>query len=358
MKSYLYAIGLVAILAACSTSNSETTSTKPQSRGQLYEVLVVMDSALWKHELGDSLRSVFAPIIPGLPQDEPYLDLRHVNPLGFNDLLKQSRNIIFLATLDQKSAMNRSILNNFSANSLQIIKEDTTRFMMVKKDDFAKGQTVLYLFGQNSEILMRHLAKNPKGLRDVVLKGEKERVFDALYNNKEQTGLQEELTNKFGGFVRIPNGYKVADNQSDFVWLRHPEKEVDRNIFMAVKPYTNEAAFHPDSIIAWREQITKKYIYGDPENKESYVTIQKVVPPVSQILNDVEVYTVETRGLWQTNTISMGGPFISHVLVDKQAGTMYYIEGFVYAPSKDKREYMVEMETILRTFKERVQTGA
>ena len=47
----------------------------------------------------------------------------------------------------------------------------------------------------------------------------------------------------------------------------------------------------------------------------------------------------------------MGGPFISYVLVDEELDRVYYLDGFVYSPSKDQREFIRELETILRTFR-------
>jgi hypothetical protein len=47
----------------------------------------------------------------------------------------------------------------------------------------------------------------------------------------------------------------------------------------------------------------------------------------------------------------MGGPYIGYALVDEKAGRLYYIEGFAYAPGKDKREIMRELDAILWTFR-------
>jgi hypothetical protein len=56
------------------------------------------------------------------------------------------------------------------------------------------------------------------------------------------------------------------------------------------------------------------------------------------------------RGLWKTNSLSMGGPFISYTVADTKQGMLYYVEGFVYAPSREQREIMREVETILNSF--------
>ena len=42
---------------------------------------------------------------------------------------------------------------------------------------------------------------------------------------------------------------------------------------------------------------------------------------------------------------------MSIAVVDESAGEFYYIEGFVYGPSRDQRELMRETETILYSFR-------
>jgi hypothetical protein len=47
----------------------------------------------------------------------------------------------------------------------------------------------------------------------------------------------------------------------------------------------------------------------------------------------------------------MGGPFISYSQVDTTKNIVVVAEGFVYAPKKEKRELIREMEAALMTFK-------
>ena len=62
-------------------------------------------------------------------------------------------------------------------------------------------------------------------------------------------------------------------------------------------------------------------------------------------------YAVQIRGMWKTNSLSMGGSFVGYVVVDEKLKRLYYIEGFLYAPGRNQREYLRELDVILRTFK-------
>jgi hypothetical protein len=62
-------------------------------------------------------------------------------------------------------------------------------------------------------------------------------------------------------------------------------------------------------------------------------------------------YLYEVRGLWEMENDMMGGPFISYSQVDTLKNLVVVAEGFVYAPKKEKRELIREMEAALMTFK-------
>jgi hypothetical protein len=57
----------------------------------------------------------------------------------------------------------------------------------------------------------------------------------------------------------------------------------------------------------------------------------------------------ETRGTWQMKNDFMSGPFINYVLFDKENERLLVLEGFCYAPSKDKRDLMFELEAMIKS---------
>src|SRR5690606_20467333 len=122
--------------------------------------------------------------------------------------------------------------------------------------------------------------------------------------------------------------------------------------------YESEYQFLPDSLIAWRNETAKNYLFEDPGNPVSYlVTEEQNARVLSQQVNFNGHFAMEIRGLWRTNTSTMGGPFIGYGIADEPQGLIYYIEGFAYAPGTDKREFMRELETILWSFKTSADLG-
>jgi hypothetical protein len=45
----------------------------------------------------------------------------------------------------------------------------------------------------------------------------------------------------------------------------------------------------------------------------------------------------------------MSGPFINYAIVDQPNHRILVIEGFCYAPSKQKRDLMFELEAIIKS---------
>jgi hypothetical protein len=55
--------------------------------------------------------------------------------------------------------------------------------------------------------------------------------------------------------------------------------------------------------------------------------------------------------MWEVKNDFMGGPFINYLVDDFKNDRVIVLEGFAFAPSISKREYMFELKTILRTLK-------
>ena len=104
-----------------------------------------------------------------------------------------------------------------------------------------------------------------------------------------------------------------------------------------------------NSITASRDTIGKKYIPGSKEGM--YMITEAAYSPhiISTKLNNLSAY--ETRGKWEVKNDFMAGPFINYTIVDKANNRLLVFEGFTYAPNAKKRDYMFELEAIIKTLK-------
>ncbi|MCB0496749.1 MAG: DUF4837 family protein [Cyclobacteriaceae bacterium] len=354
-------LGLFAFLALIGMFSCNIDSVNERllvnASGRPGELFVVMDSVQWKGELGQVIRNELISHIPGLSTDEPYFTVRYIEPTKFNSVLNKAKNIVFVATLDSKTKGGETVRGYITS---KYIKEHPDKFIISQSDLYAKGQSVLYLFGATEDELTNRIAENEGIVRNFFEKVEMDRLTNSLYASKELTGINNMLLKKHGFYMRIPNGFRIEEDKPSFVWLRSPgitDGSVDKSIFVSYKPYTNESEFGKKEILAWRDEITKEYIFEDPENLATYMETDTVHVPV--IYRAVKVngnFAREVRGIWRTHEIGgVGGPYISYVVLDADSETLFYLDGFVVAPGKPKRDALRELETILNTFKTKEQ---
>ncbi len=353
-NSALLFIILSFALISCDKKASENTGNNsgkalPTAQGNHGEILILMDSAQWEGRLGDTIRSILMSDIPGLPQPEPLFSGSYIDPVAFNASLKKAKNLLFVTTLDINTRDAQRLQGFFTPSSLNQIKEDTTQFMRTIKDEFARGQVLMYLFSRDEEVLINRLTENKQRIQEFWKQREEESIRSEVLR-RTQKKLEDQLETRYGFHIDIPQGYEIALMEDDFIWLRLLDSDVDRSIYVYKQNYQRQDIFEEDNLIALRNEIGKKYIYGSDE-ANSFMTTESLIPPTFTTLNFSNRYTVRMQGLWKLNNLSMGGPFISYTQVDEATNTLFYVEGFVYAPGRDKRDPMVEMTTVLKTFR-------
>lgn len=345
---------IIFVFIGCSSSGKRNPEYLPAATGKPGDILVVMDSNQWKDSLGIALRKILKAEIEGLPREEPMFNVIWVQPTRNLSLLAQLRNIMFVFTLDRNTTGTRILKEDFSAETLERIKSDTSFFSTIVEDEYARGQKVMYLYGDTEQALIHHLRENGKKITDFINTEERKRIQKQLLSGGATKGLTSMLREDYHFEMRFPVGYKIADKQRDFIWLRAIEPEVDKDIWVTWKSYESEYQLLPDSLIAWRDATAKKYLFGDPADPVSYVVTElevSFIPVVAKQVNFNDQFAMELRGLWRTNTKTMGGPFLSYGLVDESRNLVYYIEGFTFSPGKDQREIMRQLEAILWSFK-------
>jgi hypothetical protein len=325
----------------------------PRASGISGDMYVVMDSLQWKGELGKVVDSLFSADMEGLPRGEPIFNMRWIDPRRLNFVLKQRRNLIFAVTLDQRTEGAAVVRRLFTPASLEKIRTEDGLYLETSEDVFAEGQEVMFLFGKTNDELVANVRKNGRSLVDHFNVKERERLGESLLKVGQQKGVTDWLQKNFKADISIPYGYKLVQADSNFLWARQINPADDKDIFIARKNYTNIEQFSKDSLIRFRDEVCRKYLFEDPDMANSYLVTEMLpyVPVQTREINFNGHYAVEMRGLWRTNNKSMGGPFVGYAMADEKTGKFYYIEGFTFSPSKSQREIMRELETILMSFR-------
>ena len=342
-------IGSVLLLSAC----QEITRGKPEAIGLPGRINIILTSELRNGAVGRILDSLLTAELEVTPRDESLFNIKFVTPDEINRSHKSMRNLIIAFTFSDRSADAGKVKSLITTASLEKLQSDTSKFVTTQADTWARGQDVMYLFSTSPEALASKILKNSKRLVSFFNEKEKDRLKKGILKSNANKSLAENIQEKSGFFIRIPFGYQLADQQEDFLWLRQINPFDDKDIWVARKKFTTLDDFKQDRLIKFRNEVCRKYLFEDPEKLDTYLVTETSVPykPVlTRVINFNGKYAVEMKGLWKTNIPSMGGPFIGFAFVDEEKGYFYYIEGFVFSPSKPQREILRELEVILSTF--------
>jgi len=349
MLKRLYLVLIPLVFVSC----SEVSRGKPEAIGLPGRINIIITAELKNGPVGKILDSLLTAELEVTPRDESLFNIKFVEPDAINRSHKSMRNLIVAFTFSDRSADAGKVKSLITTASLEKLQADTSAFVITQSDTWARGQDVMYLFSDSPEKLAEKILKQSSRLVSFFNEKEKERLRKGIIKSNANNALAKSILEKNGFSIRIPFGYQLADQQEDFLWLRQINPVDDKDIWIARKKFTGLEEFNKDRLIRFRNEVCRKYLFEDPEKSDTYLVTETSVPykPVlTRTINFNGKYAVEMKGLWKTNIPSMGGPFIGYALVDERSGFFYYIEGFVFSPSKPQREILRELDVILSTF--------
>lgn len=328
----IIAIGLAFVLAgflsACEFNGSNTDSNSlPSSSGKYGEVLVVLDTAIENGPVGEKVKEIFQSEVPGTPQMEPLFRMSTVDPDYFKSILKRSRNLFRIS-----------------------IKKQHENRIKVDRNVWAKDQLLINLYANSEEDALRILEKNQNQIRDYYNEEELDRLTEQFLKGPDRD-LMEEIEVDYGVSLLIPPAFVKMASDSNSFWLKKEksigEHQVVQGLIFYSFPYESEKVFSDSAMIEHRDQISRKFIEGGREN--SYMQVYAELKPVSEEINLNGDYAKEYRGLWHMKNDFMGGPYLHYTLIDQGQNRVINIDGFVYAPKFNKREYIRELEAIIKS---------
>lgn len=336
-------------LFACSSSRENTdgifsNDALAASSGGIGEILLVVDTNHLKMELGKQLENVFLDPYPGLPQAELPLDITRIHYKAFGNLFQRHKTIVFAVPFsDGKSAgYMEEVLGKETVAKIMA----SERKIIVQSNVFAKDQQMIFLFGKSQQEIAQILKEHGSSIIQTIDDREYDRVMEKLYKVGERKKMAAKLKEDLGFTFRIPSDFKLVTGTEEFTWLRLAKEDVDYSIVISERPYTSESQFDSTYIADWRVEMGKN-IYG---NDSTFVKVVQHLYPIQSKIIAEPIYIREDRGLWKLTSNIVGGPFLSRVRVGNSGKQIYYIEGFVIAPGRDKREFMREIEVMLSTF--------
>lgn len=321
MKNFSVLILAFILFTNCSDKKNELILA--ESTGKINHLLVVVKNTQWQGEVGDEIRKIVGSPVLGLPQPETQFNISQVAPEYFGPMFKTSRSILHISIGNE---------NKFS----------------IKKDIYSKPQRILEIVGTNNLEIAKLIQQHQDDLISVFKNNDLYTTQKTL--NKDLWPSDKFKTFKALGFkLNIPKKYRLVDDNGEFLWVRNPISSGSMNLIAYSFPYTSSDDIKDVNLAAMRDSIGKKFIPGGPEG--SYMITEAAYSPHIFYTKIAGKKAFEVRGKWEVFGDFMAGPFLNYTVFDEKNNRFIVVEGFTYAPAVDKRDYMFELEAILKTLK-------
>jgi hypothetical protein len=336
---------------SCSSEMQSSLKSVPTAFGTVNQIIVVMDQEMWDGSVGDTLRYYYSAAYPVLPQPEPMFDLKHFTPydLAGDRLRKELRSYLIVGDInDTDSPTAQLIAKHLGETKIAKAQSDTTYNSNVGKDKWAKGQILIYQMGLSTEDLVENLKRNYPAIKKRINQNDRIKVEASVYLDGESKALQQEIKDKLGVKLRVPSDYFLALNNEDVIWLRKETNKASSNIILKKMAYADQSQLSKDTIKSLRDTIGRRYVSSTIE--DTYMRTNDFDLPMLTMSKKVRgQYALEARGIWEIVNDFMGGAFISYLVHSPSTNELIFIDGFVYAPGEEKREYIQNLEHIFNT---------
>ncbi|QIH39007.1 DUF4837 family protein [Flavobacterium sp. Sr18] len=317
-KAHFLFLFVALLLFSCKKENDQLPR---KTTGKINTISVIIDDQLWNGDIGDSIRNKFASPVIGLPQEEPLFNINQYPVKLLEGFMTDTRAII-------------------------VVKKAEENKFEIRKNQYASPQNVFHISGKTATDIIDCIEKNAPQMIQIIKESE---IAESQRINRQSLIDPKVIENKFHVSLQIPSGYAYVLQKSNFMWLKKELIGGNTSLLIYQVPLNTikKEADLISGIIKMRDSIGKLYISGK-ELETNMITEEAYAPYLFKINLDGKE-TFETKGTWQLNNDFMSGPFINYAIIDADYNRILVLEGFCYAPSKDKRDLMHELESIIKS---------
>lgn len=320
-KTFFLFVFLLSLLQFSCKKQEEQLSKK--STGKINTISVVIDNQLWNGFIGDSIRNKFARPVEGLSKEEPQFDINQFPISLMQGFVRKSRTII-------------------------IIKQGENNDFTIKKNQYAIPQNVISITGKTLIDLTNILEKRAPQIIKIIQQ-EEIKAHQLLLNESLLDSIA--VKKQFQLTLKIPKSYSYVVKNDSFVWLKNEFSCGSTSLLITELPIgtINSKDNILEKVIKVHDSIGTMYIKGKELSSSLY--IDKSYPIyLSQISLDGKL-AYEIKGTWRLKDSFMFGAFANYLIVDSKNNRIIYLEGFCYVPSRERRNYMHELESIIKSVK-------
>lgn len=319
-KILVLCIAAIAVMTSC--KKTFTVKVDNASIGIASEVLVIMDKDAWPQEIQDSVRALLSVPQPCLNQNEPMFDVLLLDEEFFQADKQRHYNIVRF-----------------------IVTQEDSATCEITRGLYAQPQVYVEVRGSDMDACLQAFIDKQEEVRIALYENDIQKI-QAAYESIPNTDLQRRIKDKFGILLTVTKDYSVAREGEDFLWIAYRTGVNDRFVMIY---RSDSTVITKESMINDRNNFCRKFIEGEKDDVHPIVTRLANLPEARPMQLGSKI-GMEMRGLWETENDYMGGPFyhFSYVNVENKCIS---VDGFVYAPNEPKRNYLRQVEAIVKSVK-------
>ena len=329
IRAFAVLAGLLASAAGCEL---------PPAHGDANAFIVGASPALWA-AAEDVFLEAMEPTIRTVRDERPFR-ITHQDPgeLEAWGLLSRFRQVLVLGVEGDP----------WIDDALDVLDEEPPAAPGIFQvlNVWSRGQqvSVILLPPTDQVAAVRELATELHGILD-----EQFRAYAAtrMFISGEDLALEDSLAQNTGFSVLIPTVYQYSTRDSVFRFRNDNPSPAELIREISVSWESPPPGGDPDAetLRGWRDAFTAEY-YNDPQVVDTLLTAYRSVETNGLSGVEYQAAWVSPPGAWPA-----GGPFITRVLRCPARDRLYYLDAWLYAPGRDKYEYMIQLQTILDSFR-------
>jgi len=325
-------IGLLPALASCGADRSNVAFGTPTS------IIVAATDQVWE-AMGDSLRSALEPMVFTVTRERAF-DVTHVLP--GDPQWGQYRKFRQVVVIGRPSDpwVEDALSRDGTPDSLPALVET--------ESIWALGQHVTAIVLDPDRPASAGLV-----LLDEVRRGVDRRfrafVLQKMYVSGVNERLAERLMREEGFSLTLPEVYREVPAEAVRIFKNDLPDPAELARYVLIQPVAGTPPERAaEALVAWRDSIARHY----PRRMVSV--------PDELHAQTLESDVFEVQGRWETPPSDStatgafypgGGAFITRLVPCPERNRHYLIDSWLYAPGKDKLEYIMQLRAILGTFR-------
>jgi len=213
-------------------------------------------------------------------------------------------------------------------------------------DVWARGQILTIILVDPNQPVTEQVFARIGQVHDAIMARFLRGAENRMFLSGRDSALVDTLQAMAGFSLLLPEVYDWGSQDSVYIFRNdNPDpSELIRHFTVAWRTPIPET-LGTDSLLAWRHAVSEVY-WPYPQVTDPESVRPGSLPPGFQ--------GTELRGAWSNPPGSMwpaAGAFILRTVACPHQDRLYLLDAWLYAPGKDKWEYMLQLETILDSFR-------